>query len=340
VRRLSVASLDSGAESPVYGEEPSASADRDPGGKPPWANGAGRRAAWPVRVAPWPATRSGERPSDGNGAGNDTAGITASGFPVLLGEAFSMRFWRVHHNDSPGTAARRGAFIQKNVRDKDPRFDCNGSGTSVTQSTGVARTDVRSADTTAVTLPAGVNGQPTELGVPRCASDGRPAVPSQPAWLPAPPVAALPRAWRTNHGQTAKSALASRLPGFCQASVGGGQAALGRPVAPAASIGGPGGAVSFDGIASPQGSRGGATRDITVTVDWTVPGQVGTGAPRLVTTYDMSVIDRQTPKMVCKGHPCIYAADGNPMTRFASPWAVPRGPRSPRELTDVHGREG
>jgi len=45
VRRLSVASLDSGAESPVYGEEPLASADRDPADNPPRADGDGRRAA-------------------------------------------------------------------------------------------------------------------------------------------------------------------------------------------------------------------------------------------------------------------------------------------------------
>ena len=38
MRRLSVASLDSGAESPVYGEEPSASADRgNTAVGPPWA---------------------------------------------------------------------------------------------------------------------------------------------------------------------------------------------------------------------------------------------------------------------------------------------------------------
>jgi hypothetical protein len=45
VRRLSVASLDRGAESPVYGEEPSASADRDPVDNPPRADGDGRRAS-------------------------------------------------------------------------------------------------------------------------------------------------------------------------------------------------------------------------------------------------------------------------------------------------------
>jgi len=45
LRRLSVASRDSGAESPVYGEEPSASADRDPVVSPPRADGNGRWAA-------------------------------------------------------------------------------------------------------------------------------------------------------------------------------------------------------------------------------------------------------------------------------------------------------
>jgi hypothetical protein len=45
VRRLSVACLDSGAESPVYGEEPSASADRGLVVNPPRADGGGRRAA-------------------------------------------------------------------------------------------------------------------------------------------------------------------------------------------------------------------------------------------------------------------------------------------------------
>jgi hypothetical protein len=45
-------------------------------------------------------------------------------------------------------------------------------------------------------------------------------------------------------------------------------------------------------------------------------------------------------KMVCKGHPCIYMADGDSRVRFASSKAVPCGRRLPRKLTDVHGREG
>lgn len=45
-------------------------------------------------------------------------------------------------------------------------------------------------------------------------------------------------------------------------------------------------------------------------------------------------------KMVCKGHPCIYAADGDSMTQLASSKVAPCGHRRPRKLSDVHGREG
>jgi len=69
VRRLSVASLDSGAESPVYGEEPSASADRGPVVNPPRADGDGRRAAGGGQVvAGWyltPGAVVGGRGADG-----------------------------------------------------------------------------------------------------------------------------------------------------------------------------------------------------------------------------------------------------------------------------------
>jgi len=97
---------------------------------------------------------------------------------------------------------------------------------------------------------------------------------------------------------------------------------------------------SGDRALEPRRSGGGATRDITITVDWTLPHA---GDDRCVATRAnlRHVGDRPANrKMVCKGHPCIYTADGNPMTRFASSWAVPCGSRSPRTLTDVHGREG
>jgi hypothetical protein len=245
-----------------------------------------------------------EAPSSGSGTGNDTTGTAASGFPVALGEAFAMRFGQAYLNYSPSTATQRAqqlaAFIPASARAKDPQFGWTGSGTSVSQSTEVAGIDVRSADTAVVTLLSTVNGQPMEIGVPLYASDGGLVVSGEPAWLPAPPVAALPGAQQASSDQTAKSALASQLPGFFQAFASGDQAALGRYLASGASVSGLGGAVSFGGITSLQVPQGGATRDITVTVDWTIPGQVGTGAPRLATTYDMSVVDQQGARWYVK----------------------------------------
>jgi hypothetical protein len=81
-------------------------------------------------------------------------------------------------------------------------------------------------------------------------------------------------------------------------------------------------------------------------------GQVRAG--RAATRRNLRHVGRRPAqrKMVCKGHPCIYAADRNPMAWFASslvvPWTnaaegsseSPMPPLRPRERTDVHGREG
>jgi hypothetical protein len=92
-------------------------------------------------------------------------------------------------------------------------------------------------------------------------------------------------------------------------------------------------------ITSHQVPQGGATRHIRATVGLAIPGQVGTGVPRLATTCDMSVVDQQSARWYVKDIRASTHADGNP-TWFASSWAVPRGPWSRRKLTDVHGREG
>jgi len=319
VRRLSVASLDSGAESPVYGEEPSASVGReDPAAKAPWGGGGGRWAVWPMRVVLWAAILIigyrgvtaivlDETPSSGTGTGNGTDAGTAtaaSEFPITLGEAFALRFGQLYLNFTPSTATRRAqqlaAFIPASARASDPEFGWTGAGTSVAQSVQVAGIDVRSAETAVVTLLATVNERLMELGVPLYASDGGLVVSGEPAWLPPPRGAALPSVQEAASDPAATSALASQLPDFFQAFASGDQAALSRYLAPGASTGGLGGMVSFGAITSLRVPAGGATRDITVTVDWVLPGQVGMGAPRLAATYDMSVVDQQTGRWYVK----------------------------------------
>jgi hypothetical protein len=129
-------------------------------------------------------------------------------------------------------------------------------------------------------------------------------------------------------------------PNFPQARAGGGRATAGRKLAAGAAIGGPGGAIGVGGTTSLPVPRGGTVHDSTVPVGLATPGQVGTGVPRLATTCDMSVVDRQSGRWYVEDIRASNAADGNPMTWFASSWAARRGSRSPRKLTDVHGREG
>jgi hypothetical protein len=239
-------------------------------------------------------------PSASTGSANATGAPAATGFPTAMGEAFALRFGQVYLNVNPDKAPQRAQelapFISASARAADPQFGWTGTGTSTTQSVGVAGIDVRSANTAVVTLLASVNGSLMELGVPVYASGGGLVVSAEPAWLPAPSAAQLPQAHRPSSDQAAKSAIASQLPAFFQAFASGDQAKLNSYLAPGASIQGLGGTVSFGSIGSLSVPPGGATRDITVTVNWTLPVQAGANAPELATTYDMSVVDRQSGK--------------------------------------------
>jgi hypothetical protein len=327
VRRPSVASPDSGAESLVYGEAPPVSAEADrgaPAAKPPWSGGGGRWMVWPLRIVLWavilivgfrgimaiathqPLTgSSGTGGGTGTGIGTDASSAdSATGFPVLLGEAFALRFGQVWLNFSPGGAAQRAQqlapFIPVTSRTTDPQFGWNGAGTSRPQGIQVAGIEARSAQTAVVTLLATVNDQPMELGVPLYVDGTGIVVSGHPAWLPAPPTAQLPKAQSAGSDSAAKNALSSQLPNFFQAYASGDQATLNRYLMPGVSFSGLGGTVSFGSIAAITVPPGNGTRQITVTVDWMLPGQVGLGAPRLATTYDMSVVDQQSGRWYVK----------------------------------------
>lgn len=314
VRRPSVASLDSGVESPEYGDESSARAGRGArAAKPLWSGSGGRWLLWPMRIVLWAAiliiayrgitaivlNETPSSTSSGNGA-TATPASSAPSFPVSLGSAYALQFGQIYLNFSPNNAAERArelaAFIPANMRALQPEFGWNGAGIMQLESEQVAGVDVRSAHTAVVTVLATVNGRSIELGVPLYASGRAIVVSGEPAWLPAPAAASPPNSPVTASDQAAQSALASQLPAFFQAYASGDQATLNRFLVPGASVGGLGGAVSFGSIASLAVPRGGATRDITVTVNWVLPGQVSQAAPQLSATYDLSVIDQQSGK--------------------------------------------
>lgn len=309
MRRPSVVSLDSGVESPDYGDESPVEAGRGAtAAKAPWSGSGGRWLVWTMRAVLWAAILIiGYRGvmaivlNEVPAAANSTAAASAAPqFPVTLGSAYALQFGQVYLNFSPDDASQRAAqlaaFIPASARALQPEFGWNGAGTLTLQSEQVAGIDVRSAHAAVVTLLATVNGHLMELGVPLYASGGGLVVSGEPAWLPAPPAATPPDAGAASSDPAAQSAFSSQLPAFFQAYASGDQATLSRFLAPGVSVGGLGGAVSFGSIASLTVSPGGATRDVTVTVNWVLPGQVSQAAPELAATYDLVVVEQPSGK--------------------------------------------
>jgi Conjugative transposon protein TcpC len=308
VRRSSVSSVDSGTESTVYGDESPVMGGRRPAtAKAPWSGAGGRWMVWPMRVVLWAAIliiayrgvmaiALNETPA--NTKGTTSATSSAPAFPVTLGEAFAMDFGQAYLNFSPATATQRArqlaSFIPANIRAIDPQFGWNGGGASRLDSEQVAGIDVRTSHVAVVTLLASVNGTMMELGVPLYASGSGIVVSGEPAVLPAPVLASPPVTPQAASDPAAQRALSTQLRAFFQAYANGDQATLNRFLAPGVSLSGLDGAVSFGSIASIAVPPGGATRDITVTVNWVFPGQVKGGMSQLATTYDMSVIDQQS----------------------------------------------
>jgi Conjugative transposon protein TcpC len=244
-----------------------------------------------------------ETPASSNTTPRSTV-TSAPAFPVTLGEAFALEFGQVYLNFSPATSTQRerqlAEFIPANVRALEPQFGWNGGGSQQLESEQVAGIDVRGAHTAIVTLLAMVNGRMMQVGVPLYASGGGIVVSGEPALLAAPAAALPPSTQQAGSDQAAKSALLSQLPAFFAAYASGDQATLNRYLAPGVSLSGLGGAVRFGSIASIAVPPGGATRQITVTVNWVIPGQVRAGTTELAATYDMSVIDQQSARWYVK----------------------------------------
>ena len=315
MRRSSVASFGSGPESAAYGDESPTMADRGaPAAKTPWRGSGGRWLVWPMRIILWAAILIigyrgvmaivlNETPATNGAAPAPTS--STSPFPVTLGEAFALQFGQAYLNFTPATSDQRAkelaAYIPANIAAVQPQFGWNGAGTLHLQSEQVAGIDVRGANNAVVTLLATVNGHLIALGVPVYASpEGALAVTGAPALLAPPSVATPPATPTPSSDPAAQSALAGQLPAFFQAYASGDQAMLNRYLAPGVTLTGLGGVVNYNSIASITVPHGGATRDITVTVNWVLPEQVRTGVATLVQTYDMTVIDQQSGRWYVK----------------------------------------
>jgi hypothetical protein len=308
-RRSGVASADGAVQSPGYAEEFSDAPEPgdSPTGKRQWNGGGGRWMVWPMRVLLWAALlvvayrgvtaiAFDEVPAKDVGT-STTATSTTDGFPVALGEAYALQFAQVYLNFSPDQQNQRAQqltqFIPSGASENDPEFGWNGSGTLRLQSANVAGIDVQNGNTAIVTVLATVNDVLMELGVPIYASGGGIVVSGEPAWLPAPSTIQPASQQQASPDVSAQNELQSQLQAFFKAYASGDTATLNRFLAPGATLTGLGGAVTFGSITQLFVPQGGATRDITVTVDWQLPDAGDAG---LSATYDMSVVDQQSGK--------------------------------------------
>jgi hypothetical protein len=259
---------------------------------------------WPMRIVLWAAIlvvlfrgieaiAFNETPASSNGS----ATTTSTQFPTALAEAFVMQFGRVYFNfDQTNAAARQqelGQFmLPSTLNTQSTQFGFSGPATMQLQSESIAGIDVRSPQSAVVTLLVTENDRLMEFGVPVFAASGGIVISGLPALLPAPPLVNLPQPQQAQADSQAAGQLQAQLPAFFGAYANGNAAELSRYLAAGASVTGLGGQVTFGSIASLYVPTGGATRGITVTVNWLLAGQQGGFA----TTYAMSVVDLQGGK--------------------------------------------
>ncbi len=291
----------------------------DPGIGGSWQGGGGRWLLWPLRVVLWGALlviafrgitaivfNTASAPAVG-GTGPQSA---TGQFPVTLAEAYAAEFGRVYLSFSPQNQGQREqaltAFVPASVSAANPDLGWNGTGQLNLQAEQVAGITVQDPRHAVVTLLVLINGQLMQLGVPVAASGRGVVVSGEPAWLSAPPQISPPPPALGRSDPVAQSQLMNELPAFFQAYANSDIAALNRFEVRGASLTGLGGAVAFDSIGALHVPPGGATRQITVTVIWQLPDQLGSAAgnsgmtSKLEMTYSMSVVDLQSGKWYVK----------------------------------------
>ncbi len=224
------------------------------------------------------------------------------GFPVSLAEAYALQFGQVYLNFSPSTAAARATQLAEFLpAGADSQLGWNGAGSVQLQSEQVAGIAVHDSQNAIVTLLARANGQLMELGVPVYSANGGLSISAEPSLLPPPAHVVSPETPSGTTDPATEAALNGQLPSFFQAYASGDPVTLSRFLAHGASVTGLGGSVTYGSISGIDVPPGGATRHITVSVVWKIPGPATgsakgssvTKAPAgLEMTYQMTVVQQ------------------------------------------------
>jgi len=269
---------------------------------PGWRGAGGRWLIWVFRVVVWAvllligyrgvtAIMTGET---NTGSAPAPAASPSTSFPTALAGAYALQFGQVYLNADPGSADQRASELASFLpAGADSQLGWNGAGTLQLQSEQVADVAVHDASHAVVTLLARVNGQLMELGVPVYYAGGALAVSGEPAWLPAPPKAAVPTPSASASDAAAQSELTKQLPAFFEAYASGDQATLGRFLAPGTTVTGLGGQLVFRSLTGVTVPAGGDTRNVVATVVWKIPDQASSGqAVKLEMSYALTIVKK------------------------------------------------
>jgi hypothetical protein len=293
---------------------------------PGWRGAGGRWLVWVLRVVLWlvllvigyrgvMAIVLGETSASQPAA---TRPAPASTFPADLAGAYALQFGQVYLNASPATAGQRAAQLAAFLPSgADPQLGWDGTGTLRLQSEQLAGVRVTDPNHAVVTLLARVNGQLMELGVPVYTSGGTMTVSGEPAWLPAPPRAAMPASPAPGSSDTVTQAeLMNQLPAFFQAYASGNQVTLGRFLAPGTQVTGLSGEAAFGSLSGVTVPNGGSTRHVIATVVWRIPPPASGVRPRAVSppsaglemNYALTIVNRSGTWYISDITPSLQAA--------------------------------
>jgi Conjugative transposon protein TcpC len=306
--------------------------DLEPVPGKPWRGAGGRWLVWAGRAVVWAvlivvgyrgvlAIVSGHQASTGAPSAAASSATTSSHrFPVSLAEAYALQFGTAYLNFSPATAVTRAQELSRFLpHGTDPQLGWNGAGTQRLQSEQVAGISVSGAHTAEVTLLASLSGgRLVELGVPIYSSGRGMSVSGAPSLLPGPALAVAPHS-TAGSDQRTQYALERQLPAFFQAYASGDPTTLARFEAPGAHITSLNGAVGFDGIDAVVAPPGGATRSVTVTVTWQVPGTSGSGGGVAAAPASLEMAYQLT----------VVRQSGSWDVRSIGPLAAPESPGPP-----------
>ena len=276
----------------------------------PWRGAGGRWLVWVFRVVVWAVlliigyrgiTGIVAGPQRASSASVSSTAAAPDGFPAQLAEAYALQFGNVYLNFSPANATRRAselaAYLPAGAT--DPQLGWNGAGTQQLQSEQVASIAVHGAHDAVVTLLAQVNDKLMELGVPIYSAAGGLSVAGEPALMQGPASASPPAAQSSPTDPTTQAELLNQLRAFFRAYGSSDEVTLGRFLAPGASITGLNNAVSFGAITGIDVPAGGATRQVTISVEWhttalpSLPAgspPVGAASAGLEMTYQLTVV--------------------------------------------------